>query len=54
MKTIIFSHNYGAKKCFAMAEIASTDQIKLNQIRVGRVFTVDDQIKERLVNNAII
>ena len=37
-----------------MAAMAKNDQIKLNQIMVGKVFTVDDQIKDRLVARAIM
>lgn len=35
-------------KCFAIDKIASKDHKILNQIIVGRVFTVDDQISARL------
>ena len=34
--------------------MAKLDQIKLNQINVGNVFTVDDQIKDALVKRAIM
>jgi hypothetical protein len=41
-------------KCFTIAAMARLDQIKLNQIIVGKVFTVEDQIKETLVHKAIM
>lgn len=41
-------------KCFAIDKIASADHNILNQIIVGKVFTVDDQINERLETNAKI
>jgi hypothetical protein len=34
--------------------LANADQIILNQISVGKVFTVDDQINAKLVTRAII
>jgi hypothetical protein len=39
-------------KCFAIDKIASKDHNILNQIIVGKVFTVDDQINARLDTNA--
>jgi hypothetical protein len=41
-------------KCFAIDKIASKDHNILNQIIVGNVFTVDDQINERLEASARI
>jgi hypothetical protein len=41
-------------KCFSKKVAARADQIRLNQIRVGKVLTVDDQIKARLVTKAIM
>jgi hypothetical protein len=41
-------------KCLAIAVVARHDQIILNQISVGKVFTVDDQISARLVIRAMI
>jgi hypothetical protein len=41
-------------KYFMIAVIAKRDQSRLNQIRVGRVFTVDDQMREMLVTKAMI
>jgi len=45
------NHGY-PKKCLAIAVIARMDHKMLNQIRVGIVFTVDDQIKDKLESNA--
>lgn len=41
-------------KCFKRNVKARADQIRLNQIRVGKVLTVDDQIKARLVTKAMM
>jgi hypothetical protein len=41
-------------KCLAIESIASSDHRILNQMMVGKVFTVEDQIKARLEINANI
>jgi hypothetical protein len=43
-----------SSKCFAIDKIANKDHKILNQIIVGRVFTVDDHIKARLETKANI
>jgi hypothetical protein len=52
LKQILF-HKI-SPKCFAIAAAASIDQQMLNQIIVGSVLTVDDQISARLETNAKI